>query len=175
MLTLADDQRRRTASVEVKAWVEFCTCHLLSYLIILYRNLIFHDFGLQGVNLSSIFYFIKCDFFEIGNSFFQVPKGLLFTTSEQQKISSTKKVSLTEKLTTTTKITTASQITTTKISTTLVTTSTHRIEFAKEKITSENITRKIDIKHSTTTSSDFSFDIPGYVYSIGSKIGVIVI
>ena len=139
-----------------------------------YRNLIFHDFGLQGVNLSSIFYFIKCDFFEIGNSFFQVPKGLLFTTAEQQKISSTKKVSLTEKISTTTKITTtASQITTTKISTTLVTTSTHRIEFAEEKITKENITREIDIKISTTTSSDFSFDITGYVYRIGSKIGVI--
>ena len=106
--------------------------------------------------------------------FFQAPKGLLFTTAEQQKISSTEKLSFTEKLTTTTKITTtASQITTTKISTSLVTTSTHHIEFSKEKINYENKTREIDIKNSTTTSSDFSFDILGYVYRIGSKIGVI--
>ena len=110
------------------------------------------------------------------NFFFQVPKGLIFTTAEQQKISSTKKVSLTEKLTTTTKITTtASQITTTKISTTLVTTSTHHIDFSQEKINYENITQKTDIKNSTSTSSDFSFDIPGYVYRIGSKIGAIMV
>ena len=190
--------QRLTASVGVKARVAFSPCHLLSYSSILHfwpnrwknkRKLIFHDFGHflffpiikkwlkihQGVNLPLLYYFIKCGFFEIGNSFFQVPKGLLFTTAEQQKISSTKKVSLTEKLTTTAKITTASQITTTKISTTLATTSTHRTEFSKEKITKENITRTIDIKNSTTTSSAFSFDIPGYVYRIGSKIVVIVI
>ena len=80
---------------------------------------------------------------------------------------------MTEKLTTTTKITTASQITTTKISTTLVTTSTHHIEYSQEKI-NENITQKADIKNSNSTSSDFSFDIPGYVYRIGSKIGAIM-
>ena len=71
----------------------------------------------------------------------------------------------------TTKITTtASHITTAKTSTTLVTTSTHHIEFSQEKINYENKTRKTDIKNSTSTSSDFSFDIPGYVYRIGSKI-----
>ena len=106
--------------------------------------------------------------------FFQAPKGLLFTTAEQQKISSTEKLSFTEKLTTTTKITTtASQITTTKISTSLVTTSTHHIKFPQEKINYENKTWKIEMKNSSFTSSDFSFDIPGYVYRIGSKIEAI--
>ena len=91
------------------------------------------------------------------------------TTAEQQKIFSTKKVSWSKKLTTSKITTTASQITTTKILTTLVTTSTHHIEFSQEK----NLTPKTGLKNSTTTSSDFSIDIPGYVYRIGSKIGII--